>query len=199
MEAVGLGLADSRGIRGGVVVNLEAAVESIRKAIDEAELTAGVEIDSVHLGLSGAHVKAFNSRGVVAVAGKNREITPTGTGELIAAPEGPYKVRPEEEGGMQIEGQGELAFATSQGAQVQGSLDLQRPEDDRTGNLLPRRARRHGALTVLQQTGPAQVGVEVVASSLRYDDAANIVKMGGYGIVNLTLDWAFAKAKAELA
>ena len=50
-------------------------MESIKKAIEEAELTAGVEIDSVHLGLSGSHVKAFNSRGVVAVAGKNREIT----------------------------------------------------------------------------------------------------------------------------
>ena len=75
LDIIGLGLADSRGIRRGVVVNLEAAVESIKKAIDEAELTAGVEIDSVHLGLSGAHVKAFNSRGVVAVAGKNREIT----------------------------------------------------------------------------------------------------------------------------
>ena len=70
-----MGLADSRGIKRGVVVNLEAAVESIKKAIEEAELTAGVEIDSVHLGLSAAHVKAFNSRGVVAVAGKNREIT----------------------------------------------------------------------------------------------------------------------------
>ena len=49
--------------------------EIVKKAIEEAELTAGVEIDSVHLGLSGAHVKAFNSRGVVAVAGSNREIT----------------------------------------------------------------------------------------------------------------------------
>ena len=75
LDIIGLGLAESKGIRRGVVVNLEAAVESIKKAIDEAELTAGVEIDSVHLGLSGAHVKAFNSRGVVAVAGKNREIT----------------------------------------------------------------------------------------------------------------------------
>ena len=75
LDIIGIGLADSRGIRRGVVVNLEAAVDSIKKAIDEAELTAGVEIDSVHLGLSGAHVKAFNSRGVVAVAGKNREIT----------------------------------------------------------------------------------------------------------------------------
>ena len=76
---------------------------------------------------------------------------------------------------------------------VQASLDLQQPEDDRTGNLLPRRARQHGSLTVLQQAGPAQVGVELVASSLRYDDAANAIKMGGYGIVNLTLDWTFAK------
>ena len=57
LDIIGLGLAESKGIRRGVVVNLEAAVESIKKAIDEAELTAGVEIDSVHLGLSGAHVE----------------------------------------------------------------------------------------------------------------------------------------------
>ena len=75
VDIIGIGLAEANGIRRGAVVNLEAAVESIKKAIEEAELTAGVEIDSVHLGLSGAHVKAFNSRGVVAVAGKNREIT----------------------------------------------------------------------------------------------------------------------------
>jgi cell division protein FtsA len=75
LDIIGLGTAESRGIRRGAVVNLESAVESIRKAVEEAELTAGVEIDSVYLGLSGAHVKAFNSRGVVAVAGKNREIT----------------------------------------------------------------------------------------------------------------------------
>src|SRR5262245_8272598 len=76
LDIIGLGLADSRGIRRGGVVDLEAAVESIGKAIAEAELTAGVGIDAVHLGLSGAHVKAFNCRGVVAVAGKEREITP---------------------------------------------------------------------------------------------------------------------------
>ena len=75
MDIIGIGVVEAQGIRRGVVVNLEAAVESIKKAIEEAELTAGVEIDSVHLGLSGAHLKAFNSRGVVAVAGKNREIT----------------------------------------------------------------------------------------------------------------------------
>ena len=75
LDVVGLGVAESRGIRRGVVVNLEAAVDSIKKAIDEAELMAGVEIDSVHLALSGPHIKGFNSRGVIAVAGKNREIT----------------------------------------------------------------------------------------------------------------------------
>src|SRR5512146_2254144 len=75
LDIIGIGLADSHGIRRGVVVNLEAAVESIKKAIEEAELMAGVEIDSVHLALSGPHIKGFNSRGVIAVAGKNREIT----------------------------------------------------------------------------------------------------------------------------
>src|SRR4029077_18212013 len=75
LDIVGLGVAESRGIRRGVVVNLEAAVDSIKKAVEEAELMAGVEIDSVHLALSGPHIKGFNSRGVIAVAGKNREIT----------------------------------------------------------------------------------------------------------------------------
>ena len=75
LHVVGIGVAESRGIKRGVVVNLEAAVDSIKKAIEEAELMAGIEIDSVHLALSGPHVKGFNSRGVIAVAGKNREIT----------------------------------------------------------------------------------------------------------------------------
>jgi len=75
IDIIGIGMADSRGIKRGLVVNLEAAVDSIKRAVEEAELTAGIEIDSVHLALSGAHVKGFNSRGVVAVAGKNREIS----------------------------------------------------------------------------------------------------------------------------
>jgi vitamin B12 transporter len=45
----------------------------------------------------------------------------------------------------------------------------------------------------LQQVGPVQLGAEVVASSVRYDDAANQVRMGGYGIVNVTADWPFAR------
>ena len=76
---------------------------------------------------------------------------------------------------------------------VTASLDLQNPTDDATGKLLPRRARTHGAVQAQQQAGPVQLGLEFVASSLRYDDAADTVKMGGYGIVNLTAEWAFAK------
>jgi cell division protein FtsA len=75
IDIVGIGVAESRGVRRGIVVNPEAAVDSIKKAIEEAELMAGIEIDSVHLGVAGAHIKGFNSRGVIAVAGKNREIS----------------------------------------------------------------------------------------------------------------------------
>lgn len=88
VDIIGIGVAEAQGIRRGVVVNLEAAVESIKQAIEEAELTAGVEIDSVHLGLSGAHLKAFNSRGVVAVVGRNREITREDVRRAIDAAKG---------------------------------------------------------------------------------------------------------------
>lgn len=75
IEIIGIGIADSRGLRKGVVVNLEATVNAIKKAREEAELMAGVEIESVFVGISGAHIKSFNSRGVIAVSSKNREIT----------------------------------------------------------------------------------------------------------------------------
>lgn len=75
VEIIGIGSADSKGLRKGVVVNLDATVEAIKKAQEEAELMAGVEIDSAYVGISGAHIKSFNSRGVIAVSGKNREVS----------------------------------------------------------------------------------------------------------------------------
>ncbi|UCC39172.1 MAG: cell division protein FtsA [Candidatus Aminicenantes bacterium] len=75
IEIIGIGTADSKGLRKGVVVNLDSTVNSIKKAQEEAELMAGVEIDSAFIGLSGAHIKSFNSRGVIAVSGRNREIS----------------------------------------------------------------------------------------------------------------------------
>jgi vitamin B12 transporter len=76
---------------------------------------------------------------------------------------------------------------------LRGSIDLQDPTDDATGNLLPRRARTHGALNLLQRVGPATLGAELVASSRRYDDAANTRAMAGYAIVNLTAEWAVGR------
>jgi cell division protein FtsA len=75
VEIIGIGTTDSKGLRKGVVVNLDATTSAIKKAQEEAELMAGVEIDSGFVGISGAHIKSFNSRGVIAVSGKNREIT----------------------------------------------------------------------------------------------------------------------------
>jgi len=76
---------------------------------------------------------------------------------------------------------------------INASLDLARPEDDATGMLLPRRAREHGAVALLQAFGAVRVGAELVASSYRFDDAANTRRLAGYGIVNLTVEWEVAK------
>jgi cell division protein FtsA len=70
VQIVGVGTAPSQGLRKGVVVNIESTVESIRKAVAEAELMAGCEIHDVYAGIGGAHVKGFNSHGVVAVKAK---------------------------------------------------------------------------------------------------------------------------------
>jgi vitamin B12 transporter len=75
---------------------------------------------------------------------------------------------------------------------VKASLDFARPIDDATGNLLPRRARRYGALEVTQSFGPLQLGAQLSASSARYDDAANARRMGGYTVVNFTAEYALA-------
>jgi cell division protein FtsA len=72
VEITGIGTAASTGLRKGTVVNIDATVGAIRKAVDEAELMAGCEIGSVIAGSAGSHIKGFNSHGVVAV--KNREV-----------------------------------------------------------------------------------------------------------------------------
>ena len=71
------------------------------------------------------------------------------------------------------------------------SVDLQRPEDDASGLLLPRRARRHAALAVEHPLGPVQFRAELSASSARFDDAANARRMGGYALLNLLVEWPF--------
>jgi vitamin B12 transporter len=76
---------------------------------------------------------------------------------------------------------------------VSASADFQRPEDDASGNLLPRRARRHAAVAAAQSWSALRIGAELIASSARFDDAANTRRMGGYAIVNLTADYALGR------
>lgn len=83
VEIVGIGTAPSRGLRKGVVVNIDATVESIRRAVDEAELMAGCEIHTVFAGIAGAHVKGFNSHGVVAV--RSSEVAPGDVDRVLDA------------------------------------------------------------------------------------------------------------------
>ncbi len=73
LEIVGIGTSPSKGLRKGVVINIESTVTAIQKAIREAELMAGCEIKSVFAGIAGGHIKGLNSQGVIAI--KNREVT----------------------------------------------------------------------------------------------------------------------------
>jgi cell division protein FtsA len=72
VDIIGIGISPSHGLKKGVVVNIDSTVESVKKAVQEAELMAGVEINSVFVGISGGHIKGINSRGVAAI--KNREV-----------------------------------------------------------------------------------------------------------------------------
>lgn len=73
LEIVGFGSSPSKGLRKGVVINIESTVDAIEKAVREAELMAGCEIKSVFAGIAGGHIKGLNSQGVIAI--KNREVS----------------------------------------------------------------------------------------------------------------------------
>lgn len=70
IEVVGIGMHPSRGLKKGVVVNIESTVQSIQKAIEEAELMAGCDIHSVYAGIAGSHIRSLNSHGIVAIQEK---------------------------------------------------------------------------------------------------------------------------------
>jgi len=83
VNVIGIGTHPSIGLRKGVVVNIEATVDSIKKAVEEAELMSGCEISSVYTGIAGGHITGFNSRGIVAIKGP--EITETDVERVIDA------------------------------------------------------------------------------------------------------------------
>jgi cell division protein FtsA len=83
INIIGIGSHPSIGLRKGVVVNIESTVESIQKAVEEAELMAGCEISSVYAGIAGGHITGFNSRGIVAIKGP--EVTKNDVERVIDA------------------------------------------------------------------------------------------------------------------
>ncbi|MBI3179853.1 MAG: cell division protein FtsA [Deltaproteobacteria bacterium] len=83
IDIVGIGTHPSKGLRKGVVINIEATVNSIKHAIQEAELMAGCEISHVYAGIAGGHIRGFNSHGIVAV--KDKEVTQADIDRVIDA------------------------------------------------------------------------------------------------------------------
>ncbi len=83
VDVIGVGSHPSKGLRKGMVVNIEATVDSIKAAVKEAELMAGIEIKAVYVGIAGGHIKGFHSHGVIAV--KEREITESDIERVIDA------------------------------------------------------------------------------------------------------------------
>jgi cell division protein FtsA len=67
IEIVGVGTHPSRGLKRGVVVDIESTVQSIQRAVEEAELMAGCEIHSVHAGIAGSHIRSLSSHGITAI------------------------------------------------------------------------------------------------------------------------------------
>jgi cell division protein FtsA len=85
VRILGIGRAESRGIKKGVVVNLERTIQSIEKAVSSAEKMAGVEIGSVTVGIAGDHIRSINSRGVIGVRNPDNEIGKSDVARVIEA------------------------------------------------------------------------------------------------------------------
>lgn len=83
MEIVGIGSHPSRGLKKGVVVNIESTVQSIQRCVEEAELMAGCQIHSVYAGIAGSHIRSMNSHGIVAI--KDREVSASDVERVIDA------------------------------------------------------------------------------------------------------------------
>ncbi len=83
IEIVGIGSHQSRGLKKGVVVNIESTVQSIQRAVEEAELMAGCQIHSVYAGIAGSHIRSLNSHGIVAI--RDREVQPLDLERVIDA------------------------------------------------------------------------------------------------------------------
>ncbi|MEE9342843.1 MAG: cell division protein FtsA [Gammaproteobacteria bacterium] len=83
IEIIGIGSNPSKGLKKGVVVNIESTVHSIQRAVEEAELMAGCQIHSVYAGIAGSHIRSLNSHGIVAI--RDKEVTASDVERVIDA------------------------------------------------------------------------------------------------------------------
>ncbi len=85
LEIIGVGLVPSKGLRKGVVINIETTAASISSSVEKAEIQAGIEVKGAYIGISGGHVEGITSKGVIAIADKNKEITEADVRRVIDA------------------------------------------------------------------------------------------------------------------
>ena len=83
IEIIGIGRHASRGLKRGVVVDIEATVNSIQRAVQEAELMAGCEVRTVYAGIAGSHIRSLNSHGIVAI--RDKEVSQADVARVIDA------------------------------------------------------------------------------------------------------------------
>lgn len=85
LEIIGKGTSPMKGTRRGNIINLDQAIDAVKKAVDEAEVMAGLQIESAYVGVAGDHIRSVNSRGVVSVMGKHKEISREDIDRVIEA------------------------------------------------------------------------------------------------------------------
>jgi cell division protein FtsA len=85
LNIAGVGTSPSQGLRRGVVINIEKTVNSIKKAIEQAQLMSGCHIENIHAGIAGDHIRSINSKGVIAVSGRDRIINQNDVERVIDA------------------------------------------------------------------------------------------------------------------
>src|SRR5688572_14512820 len=85
VEVIGKGTSPMKGTRRGNIINLDQAIEAVKDGVDDAEVIAGLQMESVYVGVSGDHIRSVNSRGVVSVMGKHKEIAREDIDRVIEA------------------------------------------------------------------------------------------------------------------
>ncbi len=114
IDIIGIGSHPSRGMRRGVVIDIDATVDSIRKAVDEAELMAGCEINAVYAGIAGGHIEARNEIGMIAI--KDREVKPADVRRVI-----------EQAQAIAIPADREVIHVIPQGYEIDGQDGIKQP------------------------------------------------------------------------